>query len=133
MALETNTLVNGAWTTQTLDVNDVLRHYNQQDKEANVKAFEVEKAPVLGLLTQTVIQSPLVHWILPVRLRDSFSNDVAFIGVSKLPLYLHSVYAGPPTLPLELGWPRDAFTIYDFPRLFCQSVGRAWKKKLRRP
>lgn len=80
MALETNTLVNGAWTTQTVDVNEVLRHYNQQDKEADVKVQELQKAPVLGLLTQTVIKSPLVHWILPVRLRDSFSNDVAFIG-----------------------------------------------------
>lgn len=84
MALETNTLVNGAWTTQTLDVNDVLRHYNQQDKEANVQAPEVEEAPVLGLLSQTVIRSPLAHWILSVRLRDSISHDVAFIGVSEL-------------------------------------------------
>lgn len=82
MALETNTLVNGAWTTRTLDVNAVLRHYDQQDKEANTKAADIEKAPTLGLLTQTVIRSPLAHWILPVRLRDPLLNDVALIGVS---------------------------------------------------
>jgi hypothetical protein len=41
----------------------------------------VEKAPTLGLLSQTVIRSPLVHWILPVRLRGSGIDDVAFIGV----------------------------------------------------
>lgn len=81
MAFETSTLVNGEWTTRTLDVNTVLRHYDEQDKEANAKAIEVERAPVLGLLTQTVIRSPLAHWILPVRLRNLDTNDVAFIGV----------------------------------------------------
>jgi hypothetical protein len=84
MAFATNTLVNGEWTTRTIDVNAVLRHYDQQDKEASANAMEVERPPVLGLLTQTVIRSPLVHWILPVRLRDLNTNDVAFIGVGEL-------------------------------------------------
>jgi hypothetical protein len=83
MALETSTLVDGAWTTRTLDVHSVLQHYEQQDKAANAKLLEVEKAPVYGLLTQTVIESPVVHWILPVRLRSAEKNDVAFIGVSR--------------------------------------------------
>ena len=82
MAFETSTLVNGEWTTRTLDVNTVLRHYDQQDRQANADFLDVEKAPVLGLLTQTIISSPLAHWILPVRLRDLEKNDVAFIGVS---------------------------------------------------
>jgi hypothetical protein len=81
MAFATSTLVNGEWTTRTLDVDTVLRHYDQQDKEANANVPEVEKAPALGLLTQTVIRSPLVHWILPARLRSPNNNDVAFIGV----------------------------------------------------
>jgi hypothetical protein len=82
MAFETNALVNGAWTTQTLDVNTVLRHYDQQDREANERV-EIERTPVLGLLTQTVIRSALAHWILPARIRNSVLNDVAFIGVSR--------------------------------------------------
>jgi hypothetical protein len=81
MAFETSVLQNGEWTTMTLDVNTVLRHYDQQDEEASANAVEIERAPVLGLLTQTVIRSPVVHWILPVKLRGSDTNDVAFIGV----------------------------------------------------
>jgi hypothetical protein len=81
MAFEASTLVNGEWTTRTLDVNTVLRHYDQQDEEATANAVEIESSPVLGLLTQTVIRSPVVHWILPAKLRDSDINDVAFIGV----------------------------------------------------
>ncbi|TAQ91205.1 hypothetical protein B7494_g395 [Chlorociboria aeruginascens] len=79
MAFETNTLVDGEWTTTTLDLDTVLRHYDQQDKEA-MKAVEVDQVPSFGLLTQTVISSPLAHWILPVRLRSPDINDVAFIG-----------------------------------------------------
>ncbi|KAL5316563.1 hypothetical protein ACEPPN_015612 [Leptodophora sp. 'Broadleaf-Isolate-01'] len=80
MALATSSLVDGEWVTRTLDVNTVLRHYDQQDRDAVTTLKEVERAPNLGLLTQTVIRSPLVHWILPIRLRDKESIDVAFIG-----------------------------------------------------
>lgn len=72
-----------------MDVNAVLRHYDEKDREANAnamngaKAMGGPKAPALGLLTQTALQSPLVHWILPVRLRNKHSSDVAFIGVSE--------------------------------------------------
>lgn len=83
MALETNTLVNGEWTTQTLDVNSVLQHYDQQDKDVPAKFSDVDLPPVYGLLTQTVIRSPQAHWILPVKLRNPDANDVAFIGVSE--------------------------------------------------
>lgn len=81
MALVTNSLVDGEWVSRTLDVNTVLRHYDQQDRDAASTLKEVEKAPKLGLLTQTVIRSPLVHWILPAQLRASEKYDVAFIGV----------------------------------------------------
>jgi hypothetical protein len=86
MAFSTNTLVNGQWTSTTLDVTAVLQHYDEQDREANANAnantMNGQRAPMLGLLTQTALQSPLVHWVLPVRLRNKHSNDVAFIGVS---------------------------------------------------
>lgn len=81
MAFTSNTLVNGQWTTRPLNLDTVLQHYNQKDKDAKATPMEVERPPVLGLLTQTVIRSPLVHWILPIRLRSPKLNDVAFIGV----------------------------------------------------
>lgn len=74
--------MNGEWTTRTLDVNSVLQHYNQQDSEASAKVLDIEKSPIYGLLSQTVIRSPKSHWILPVKLRGPDTNDVAFIGVS---------------------------------------------------
>lgn len=36
--------------------------------------------PRVGLLSQTVIPSPTVQWVLPARLRNKGHNDVAFVG-----------------------------------------------------
>lgn len=82
MAFATNTLVNGEWTTRTVDVDAVLRHYNEQDEGASSSGVEVQKPPVLGVLAQTAIRSPLVNLIIPCKLRGSKTNDIAFIGVS---------------------------------------------------
>jgi hypothetical protein len=37
-----------------------------------------------GLLTQPLIPSPVINWILPARLRDKDHNDVAFIGERRI-------------------------------------------------
>jgi hypothetical protein len=37
------------------------------------------KPPSFGLLTQTLIESPVVKWIIPARIRHSSKNDVVFV------------------------------------------------------
>lgn len=44
--------------------------------------LDIDKPPNVGLLTQTVIQSPISNWILPARLGNVDDHDVVFIGVS---------------------------------------------------
>lgn len=53
---------------------------------------DIDKPPNAGLLTQTIVQSPISRWILPVRLGNDDDNDVAFIGVSTN-LLVDSIYA----------------------------------------
>ena len=80
--LQTGTLVNGQWTTTNVDINTVLeRHMERKQDELHCEA---DKLPALGLLTQTVVETPIVHWIIPARIRSSEYHDVAFIGVSQL-------------------------------------------------
>ncbi|EMC96597.1 hypothetical protein BAUCODRAFT_148179 [Baudoinia panamericana UAMH 10762] len=33
-----------------------------------------------GILTKTLVRSPVVHWLLHARLRDGYLNDVVFVG-----------------------------------------------------
>jgi hypothetical protein len=80
--LQTQMRVDGQWVTRTIDTQTLLRHHNLMDANAEDDNMEEIETPSYGLMTQTVIPSPVVHWILPVRLRGSDLNDVAFIGVS---------------------------------------------------
>ncbi|KAK0735889.1 mono-functional DNA-alkylating methyl methanesulfonate N-term-domain-containing protein [Apiosordaria backusii] len=76
MAFQTNVLRDGEWVTETISVQSILR--SQQVDAAPQQ--QVVKAPRCGLLTRTIAESPLTHSILPVRIRSSHHNDVAFIG-----------------------------------------------------
>ena len=40
---------------------------------------EVPKAPALGLLTRTLVDSPVVKLIIPARIRHASKNDVVFV------------------------------------------------------
>ncbi len=42
-------------------------------------ANEAPKPPSFGLLTQTLIESPVIKWIIPARIRHSSKNDVVFV------------------------------------------------------
>lgn len=77
MAFQSQVLENGEWVTRTNDLRDIINR-----NAATRPARDVQQAPRCGIMTRTVVQSPLAHWILSVRLRSSKHNDVAFIGVS---------------------------------------------------
>lgn len=78
MAFQSSVFRNGQWVTETVNLQDALR------ASAVPKPTSAPRAepPVCGLLSTTIVESPVVHWALPVRLRSRAHNDVAFIGVS---------------------------------------------------
>ncbi len=80
--IQSGTLIDGQWMTTNVDVNTVLERHRERKQEE--LQSEANKTPVFGLLTQTIIDSPVVHWILPARIRSVAEHDVAFIGVSEL-------------------------------------------------
>lgn len=79
MAFQSQVFENGQWVTRTNDLKDII---NRNAAAAARPAREIQHAPQVGIMTRTVVQSPLAHWILSVRLRSSKHHDVAFIGVS---------------------------------------------------
>lgn len=76
MAFESHVLENGRWVTRTTNINDLINN-----KAATRPTTERQHAPQCGIMTRTLVHSPVAHWILSVRLRSSQNNDVAFIGV----------------------------------------------------
>ncbi|KAM0809922.1 putative Mono-functional DNA-alkylating methyl methanesulfonate N-term-domain-containing protein [Seiridium cardinale] len=78
MALQTNVFENGEWVTRTLEPRELFRQTSSPQQPKPKKQHFVP--PTYGLLTKTVIESPVFHWVLPVQLRSARHNDVAFIG-----------------------------------------------------
>ncbi|CCF37057.1 thermotolerance protein [Colletotrichum higginsianum] len=77
MAFQTNVFRNGAWVTETIDLQTVLRG---STTTAVPDPPSLPIPPTCGILTRTIIESPIARWVLPARLRSARHNDVAFVG-----------------------------------------------------
>ncbi|OHE98766.1 thermotolerance protein [Colletotrichum orchidophilum] len=77
MAFQTNVFRNGAWVTETIDLQTVLRG---STTTTSAVAPSLPAPPSCGILTRTIIESPVARWVLPARLRSAHHNDVAFVG-----------------------------------------------------
>lgn len=80
MAFQTNVFRDGAWVTETVDLKTVLSKGSAA--AASPAAPPPPTPPDCGILTRTVIESPIARWVLPALLRSAHHNDVAFVGVS---------------------------------------------------
>ncbi|KAL4929473.1 protein thtA [Aspergillus undulatus] len=54
------------------------------NNEMDIDSGSSASRPKLGLLTHTLVPSPIVQWILPARLRSKIQNDVVFVGERNL-------------------------------------------------
>ncbi|CAH0059660.1 unnamed protein product [Clonostachys solani] len=77
MAFETSVLRDGAWVTETVDFQAALKVYAPP---ANSEEVLFGDRPPCGILSRTVIESPVVNAVHSVRLRSKWKNDIAFIG-----------------------------------------------------
>jgi hypothetical protein len=80
MSIQTTSVVNGVWTTRTVDIHHVLAQNREPQKERPPTPVEPpERPPRLGILSQTLVRSPVAKWIIPARIRHESKNDVLFI------------------------------------------------------
>ncbi|KAL8968345.1 MAG: hypothetical protein Q9183_002502 [Haloplaca sp. 2 TL-2023] len=71
-------MVDGRWTTRTLDIHQILAR-NRQEKQEIQQIPSGVKPPIKGILTSTVVRSPVVKSIIPARIRHRSKNDVIFV------------------------------------------------------
>lgn len=77
-------------TTNKTKVNSklVLQSMSQQDTSTNYNADMANNTPYYGLLSQTIVHSPVVSKILTARIRQADLNDVVFIGLTFIEIHL---------------------------------------------
>jgi hypothetical protein len=86
MAFQTNVFVDGQWTTRSVDLHTVLQ--NQQEPPTLGLVEQVtETRPTLGVLTRTILPSPIINKIIQARIRSKDKNDVVLIGVCLMQLF----------------------------------------------
>ncbi|PVH99307.1 hypothetical protein DM02DRAFT_529340 [Periconia macrospinosa] len=76
-------LVDGEWVSRSADVYQVMAR--NQDSEESTASSELETksgepVPNLGILSRTVIATPLTKFILPASIRRKDLNDVLYVG-----------------------------------------------------
>ncbi|RFU78399.1 thermotolerance [Trichoderma arundinaceum] len=76
MAFQTRVLRDGEWVTETVNLQAALK----ASAAPQLASEPLPQPPACGILSQTIVESPVVRWVLPVRLRSSTHNDIAFIG-----------------------------------------------------
>ena len=80
--MQTRVLVNGRWTTVNVDIHQIMagnRNTGEEQRSHTNGTFNAPKAPVLGVLTQTLVKSPVIKYMIPARIRHQKYNDVIFV------------------------------------------------------
>ncbi|KAI0908189.1 mono-functional DNA-alkylating methyl methanesulfonate N-term-domain-containing protein [Ustulina deusta] len=74
-SLQTHVFVNDEWVTQTVTAEEIIGESSRART-----GLVPPKPPKCGVLTRTIIESPIIRWVLPVQLRSPRFNDVALVG-----------------------------------------------------
>lgn len=88
MSIETRVLVDGQWVTRTIDHSQILAG-NREDKQLETPsvASNISTPPTCGILTRTLVRSPVINLIIPAQIRHKDNNDVVFVREDSLEIY----------------------------------------------
>lgn len=87
MSVPTEIVENGRWVIRFDDSDRVPARNQEQLAESSKpkKQFlNVPKPPSLGVLTRTLVKTPVLKWIIPARIRHQTKNDVLFISADSV-------------------------------------------------
>ena len=79
--IETYMLVDGEYRMVRVTADQILNR-NSQEKQQKKKATPLKspETPTVGLLSTTLVHSPVINKILPARIRGTEFNDLLFVG-----------------------------------------------------
>jgi hypothetical protein len=81
------TLVDGEWVSRPLDPYEAMENAQQEDTEMrDTTTRPMTQAPEYGILSQTIIATPLNKLILPANIRHKDLTDIVMVGEDSLHL-----------------------------------------------
>jgi len=78
-----------AWVNGQLRTEDTQQEqFMAQNFNNDALSHSSEGPPGYGLMSRTLVHSPVIKQIIPARIRNRWLNDVAFIGVNPVLSFL---------------------------------------------
>ena len=85
MSVQTTVLENGRWVTRSLDPYHVrAQNSGKPRKELSQSSINIPQTPSLGILTKTLVKSPVINRIIPARIRHKTKNDLLFVSTNSV-------------------------------------------------
>ena len=86
MSLQTNFFENGRWVTRNIDPYQARARNTEPQRKGQTASspFVLTDVPSIGLLTRTLVRSPVIKWIIPAMIRHKTKNDVLFITAASV-------------------------------------------------
>ena len=85
MSVQTTVLENGRWITRNLDPYHVrAQNSSAPRKEQSQPSINIPQTPSLGILTKTLVKSPVINRIIPARIRHKTKNDLLFVSANSV-------------------------------------------------
>ncbi|KAI9672529.1 MAG: hypothetical protein M1817_003295 [Caeruleum heppii] len=84
MSVQSSVFVDGQWVTRTMDINTILAQHNEREEATKSSKLPLKTSPTpfVGVLSRTLIHSPVIKWIIPARIRHKDRYDVVMVGES---------------------------------------------------
>lgn len=86
MSLQTNVFENGRWVTRNIDPYQARAQNTEPQRKGQTAStpLVLTDVPPIGLLTRTLVRSPVIKWIIPAKIRHKTKNDVLFITAASV-------------------------------------------------
>ncbi|KAI9892870.1 MAG: hypothetical protein M1814_001029 [Vezdaea aestivalis] len=81
-SITSRVLEDGVWVNRTFTMDEILSGHAPPMKrpEPGPLTLGTLGVPKFGILTKSLVHSPVIHWIIPARIRGESFNDVLFVG-----------------------------------------------------
>lgn len=80
MQVETHVMVGGRYQTQRANILEILAKQRASAAPDHDQHRSSHAGPQIGLVSRTLLHSPMVNYVFPARIRREQKNDLVFVG-----------------------------------------------------
>ncbi|KAF1811560.1 hypothetical protein P152DRAFT_474717 [Eremomyces bilateralis CBS 781.70] len=80
MQVETHVMVDGQYQTRRANLRDILATQRVKTAQKQEVPKSLHAGPYIGIVSRTLLHSPMINHVFPARIRRGDKNDLVFVG-----------------------------------------------------